>query len=397
MIINTTYLVTRNARDKVQVVITVLEQIGNKFVIQRTTGQYQGKMTNQPQLTIERGKSTRSVIQQAELEYASILNKYQDKGYKKLSSLTDDSLEELTPEELNSLVPTIKSDSNGNFKPMLAKDHNKCQNSVLNKPMLCSRKLNGVRCMMRWDLTLGRVVTISRGGKDYNCSTALIAQELEPYLRSHPDIILDGELYNYGHSLQELSGIARLQTWEPRCELLQFWIYDIADASMKFIDRLDLLEELGDIVEEGELNRVKVLEHELTESWADVMRLHDRWVAEGFEGAVARKPDKGYEFGRRSSTMIKIKAYQDGEFLIIDYKDGLRDEDFCFICETADGKVFSAKPIGDRALRAWYLENINDIIGEKGKVKYFELSDDGVPVQTIFQAVRYAEDIESDE
>jgi hypothetical protein len=30
-----------------------------------------------------------------------------------------------------------------NLKPMLAKSSDKCQNSVLDKPMWCSRKLNG--------------------------------------------------------------------------------------------------------------------------------------------------------------------------------------------------------------------------------------------------------------
>lgn len=113
MVVNQTYLVTRNARDKVQVVITELDQNGNSFIIRRTTGQYQGKMINQPELLIEKGKAKRSVIQQADLEYNSIINKYLDKGYKKLSSLTSKKFEELTSEEIDNLVPTIKSDING--------------------------------------------------------------------------------------------------------------------------------------------------------------------------------------------------------------------------------------------------------------------------------------------
>ena len=113
MVVNQTYLVTRNARDKVQVVITELDQNGNSFIIRRTTGQYQGKMINQPELLIEKGKAKRSVIQQADLEYNSIINKYLDKGYKKLSSLTSKRFEELTSEEIDNLVPTIKSDING--------------------------------------------------------------------------------------------------------------------------------------------------------------------------------------------------------------------------------------------------------------------------------------------
>lgn len=384
MTINKLYLVTRNARDKVQVVITELEQNGNTFVIKRTTGQYQGKMTDQPELTIERGKAKRSVLQQAESEYNSIVNKYLDKGYKRLDSLTTKKFEEISSLEMDTLVPTIKSDTNGNLKPMLAKSSNNCQNSVLNKLMYCSRKLNGVRCMVKW--SGDGVVTISRGGKNYDVAATKITAELYNYLKENPEIILDGELYHHGTYLQVISGIARLETWEDRCDILEYWIYDIASDSMVFEKRLEILDELRDTFEGNP--KIKVLEHIPTESWEEIQRLHDKWVSEGFEGLVARKPDKVYEFGKRGSTMIKVKQYQDAEFLIVDYQDGLREEDFCFICQTDDGKLFSAKPVGTREMKAEYISNIDDIIGKKGVVKYFEISKDGIPQQPVFQAVR---------
>ena len=381
------YLVTRNARDKVQVVIAELDQEGNSFIIKRTTGQYQGKMTPQVEIRIDKGKAKRSVLQQAELEFKSVLNKYLDKGYKRIDLLTSKSFEELTSSELDALVPTLKSDSNGNLKPMLAKSSNDCQNSVLNKPMLCSRKLNGVRCMMKWDGE--KVITISRGGKHYNGSTIHLTSKLSEYFKINPDIILDGELYRHGSYLQEISGIARLEKWEPRCEKLQYWIYDIADDKMIFSERLEYLLELKDFIEDEELSNIFVLEHVPTESWDQIQKLHDKWVSEGFEGLVARKPDKPYGFGKRGSDMIKVKMYQDAEFLIVDYQDGLREEDFCFICETSDGKPFAAKPIGSRELKSEYLENIDEIIGKMGVVKYFEISKEGIPLQPVFQAVRH--------
>lgn len=389
MIIDKIYLVTRNARDKVQVVLAELEQIGNNFIIRRITGQYQGKMTAQPELLIERGKAKRSVLQQAMLEFNSIVSKYMDKGYKKISDLTSKKFEDLTEEELCNLVPTLKSDSNGNLKPMLAKDFNKCQNSIFEKELLCSRKLNGVRCMMKWDGE--KVVTISRGGKTYDCAAQHLTKQVHNYLKNNPSTILDGELYRHGHYLQELSGIARKETWEDKCKVLQYWIYDIADAEREFKDRLVELKNIQNFFSDYE--DIQVLDHYKTECWDQVKRLHDKWVSEGYEGLVARKPNKPYEFGKRGSTMIKVKAYQDGEFTIIDYRDGLRDEDFCFICETDSGQAFAAKPIGSREIKADYIKNINDIIGLKGTVKYFEISKDGIPMQPIFQAVRYEEDI----
>ena len=54
-------------------------------------------------------------------------------------------------------------------------------------------------------------------------------------------------------------------------------------------------------------------------------------MAEGFEGLVARKPDKVYGFGKRTNDMIKIKRYKDSEFLVIGYELGLRGiEDMVF-------------------------------------------------------------------
>lgn len=378
-------LVTRNARDKVQVAVASLTQNGNSFIINRKTGQYQGKMSEQPELIIERGKAKRSVIQQAELEFNSIINKYMDKGYKKFSDITPYKFEDVRPADMDEIVPSLKSDQQGNLKPMLAKSSDKCQNSVLQKPMYCSRKLNGLRCMMKWN---GEgVSTISRGGKNYNVSTSKLMEEVSAYLVDHQDIILDGELYARGHYLQEISGIARLQTWEDRCDILEYWIYDVAQGDKTFIERYEILQELQEFFENSV--KIKVIDHYLTESWEQIQRLHDAWVLEGFEGLVARKPDKVYEFGKRSSTMIKVKMYQEDEFEILDYAEKLRDEDFCFIMQTSGGQVFEAKPIGTKEMKAEYIADMDNIIGKMATVKYFELSKDGTPLQAIFQAVRY--------
>lgn len=381
-------LVTRNARDKIQIVFVDLIQTGNNFVIKRRTGQYKGKFTDQPELSIERGKVKRSILQQAELEFNSIVNKYLDKGYKNITTLTNKKFENLSEEELDSIVPSLKSDQEGNLKPMLAKDYNKCQNYVLQKPMYCSKKLDGVRCMIKRSED-GKLVTVSRGGKDYNIAAAEILKNLEKLFEAFPDVTLDGEIYVHGKHLQEISGMARLKTWDERCEELEYWIYDLAVPGLKFEDRLELLNEMHEYID-GQ--KIRILEHKETGSWAQISTLHDKWVKEGYEGLVARKPDKFYEFGKRNSTMIKVKLYQDAEFKIIDYKDGLRDEDFCFICETKEGKPFSAKPVGTRELREYYLDNIDSLIDKMATIKFFEMSKDGIPLQPIFKSIREDED-----
>jgi ATP-dependent DNA ligase len=378
------YLVARNARDKVQQIRAKLMQEGNIFVIQRITGQYLGKQTEQPELIIDKGKAKRSTLEQAELQFNSIINKYLDKGYKKISDLTKTPFEDISESEMNNLVPSIKTDSNGFLKPMLAKDSNKCQTSVLNKRLLCSTKLNGVRCLMQF--SEGKIHAISRGGKEYNVPTTLIREALEDFFKEYPSVILDGELYNHGYHLQELSGIARLKEWEDRCNILEYWIYDIADSTKTFEERLEFLMLLKDKLKG--ISKIKVIDHIETNSFREIQDLHNKWVKEGYEGLVARKPNSTYQFGKRGSDMIKVKEYMEQEFEIIDYKDGLRDEDFCFILQTEDGKPFAAKPIGNRELKDRYLRDIDEIIGKQGTVKFFEWSKEGVPQQPIFQVVR---------
>lgn len=108
-----TILVVRNARDKVQVARYLLIKEGPSYIIKRYTGQFGGKITEQPDKIITQGKSKRSVLQQVELEYNAIVKKAVDKGYKKLSDLTKIKFDNITTEELNQIVPSIKTDSNG--------------------------------------------------------------------------------------------------------------------------------------------------------------------------------------------------------------------------------------------------------------------------------------------
>jgi len=138
-----TVLVIRNARDKIQTARYILEQEGNTYFIRRFTGQFGGKITTQPVKTIEKGKAKRSVLQQAELEYRALVKKSTDKGYKKLADLTKTKFDIINVDELYSIVPTIKTDANGNIKVQNAKSSNDCATSIYDNEMFASRKIDG--------------------------------------------------------------------------------------------------------------------------------------------------------------------------------------------------------------------------------------------------------------
>lgn len=128
--------------------------------------------------------------------------------------------------------------------------------------------------------------------------------------------------------------------------------------------------------------------HIKVEGWVQIKKIHDSYVKEGFEGAVIRRPDKKYGVNKRTNDMVKVKEYQDGEFKIIGFSEGLRPEDMVFVCVTEDGKEFEAKPIGPRELKHEYLERMSEIVGKMATVKYFSFSDGGTPTQPVLKCIR---------
>ena len=76
------------------------------YEIKRSSGLVGGANVEQPSLFIKIGKASRCIKAQMELEFNSLVNKARDKGYK---------------DEITELL-AHKTDSQGNTKPMLAKD-----------------------------------------------------------------------------------------------------------------------------------------------------------------------------------------------------------------------------------------------------------------------------------
>lgn len=238
----------------------------------------------------------------------------------------------------------------------------------------------------------GVVKTSSRGGGDYDIPMTYVLQDplLIKFFEKYPSYILDGEIYIHGYNLQRLSGLCRKITLEEEHKNLEYHVYDIAGTDLVFKDRLPILIELQEFFKDSV--KIKICEHVKTESWSDIQKLHDKWVADGYEGLVIRNPDKEYGYGKKDARAIKVKMFDDAEFTITGITEGLRDEDFVFNLLTDDGKAFEAKPRGTREQRQEYRDNLETIIGQKGTVKYFGFSPDGIPLLPIFKYVRYGDD-----
>ena len=398
------WFVSRDSKGKLRVVEMSADwdESQKAFGIYRTTYQYGGKRTEQPTIYISMGKASRTLREQLELEYKSNMKKYLDKGYKQLTK----NIEEYTEEELNEVVGEVITDSSGFAKHMLAKQADKVKDSSIEKVKMwaVSRKIDGVRCSFYWKD--GEVKSASRGGGDYDPSTYQLREHpvLRSFLSTHPDWVLDGELYKHGKSLQQISGAARMEKTALGCSWIEYFVYDIMVPNATFADRYVMLNELAEYLNQEHFNperewskdelRMQVVPHVFISGdnkKDQIMDLHNQYVAEGWEGCVARDVSKAYKYGGRGQEMVKFKSYKDDCFKVIGIEGGLRgSEDMVFILETDDGKTFKAKPFGDRNQKQEYWDNFEEKYkGQIGECKFFYYSDEGVPLQPSFKAFRY--------
>lgn len=395
------WFVSRDSKGKLRVVEMSADwdESQKAFGIYRTTYQYGGKRTEQPTIYISIGKASRTLREQLELEYKSNMKKYLDKGYKQLTK----NIGEYTEEELNEVVGEVITDSSGFAKHMLAKQADKVKDSSIEKVKMwaVSRKIDGVRCSFYWKD--GEVKSASRGGGDYDPSTYQLREHpvLRSFLSTHPDWVLDGELYKHGKSLQQISGAARMEKTALGCSWIEYFVYDIMVPNATFADRYAMLNELAEYLNQEHFNperewakdelRMQVVPHVFISGdnkKDQIMDLHNQYVAEGWEGCVARDVSKAYKYGGRGQEMVKFKMYQDAEFEITGISEGLRPEDMCFTLKTEDNIEFKAKPMGSRELKEQYREDLDKLIGKMATVKYFYLSDEGTPLQPVLKAIR---------
>lgn len=370
------------------------------YIIQRSYGQVQGKNTLSPAIIVDKTKQKRNWKEQYTLQFNSEVKKFLDKGYVEV----DKHPNEYTLDELQSIFGDVKTNQYGVIKPQLAKQADKVTNpKIFDKEWLISRKLDGVKALFYYKD--GEIHTASRGGEDYDPATTHLREDpkLLKFFETHPTVILDGELFVRGKTLQQISGAARMEKNAVDCDWLEYWIYDCYDtyvpdivASVRYRFLVEICE-YYDIpmylsIKDDEHNvPIRLLLHEYVEGWDNMKKLHDKWVAEGFEGAVITDPSKPYKPGSRCNNLIKIKQYKSEDFTVVGYKLGLRgSEDMTFTCALGDGRTFEAMPVGDRATKAEYVKNFdNKYRGHKAECTFFNYSDDGIPTQPKLRIFRF--------
>jgi DNA ligase-1 len=331
------------------------------------------------------GRSNESTpMEQAESQALADWTKKHDEGYKTLADLgclpdgyvplANGEIEKnWIPAMLEKALPQFNTDANGNVKPMLAKavDWDK-----VTYPCLVQPKLDGVRCLMVMEEQ--RVTFLSRNGKPLT-TLSHIAADVEDYIGSINDcedyrFILDGEIYSDEITFQEI--ISAVKKQRPDSLKLKFRAYDIINDKTQD----ERIRDVVNIVNKICSHHVHMVESKFSSAKEDILYLHDLWVSQGNEGAMIRLLNGVYGQGQRSSSLMKVKEFNDGEFAFKNFEFGQRGvRDLIAVCwDTTGAAEFRAKMEGSDALKE-KLYARNDLEGKSLTVRHFGFTDSGLP------------------
>jgi DNA ligase-1 len=315
-------------------------------------------------------------IAQAVLEASSMWKKKKDKGY-------FESIEEAENTQV--------------FLPMLAAKY-KDRKKKVKFPVTVQPKMDGVRALAYWDWIDNEVKLLSRGGKYYNIKH--LSEQIALFLK--PGQVLDGEVYIHGLARQDINKLVKKHREKPTKDLpfcsrdLELWIYDSffdRDTDHPWIARRLILKYLKDTLKD--YSNFKVVQDIRVDQHKDILSIHKGFVARGFEGVIIREDQGTYELADRSNHLMKYKEFQDEEFKIIGFTDGVGKFKNCvtWICETPAGREFNVTPKGTLKEKRKMFEEADKYIGQWLTVQFQSYSNDKIPEFPVGIGTRLREDM----
>ena len=274
------------------------------------------------------------------------------------------------------------------IKPMLAYKVDKKPVDWSEKVFI-QPKLDGVRCIFTKD------GAYSRTGKEFK-NLAHVKYDLADFFKKHPDIVLDGELYNHAlkNDFEKIISLVRKQ--KPTDQdardaenLVQYHVYDATHSMLSCVtyqSRFNWLTRYLPIAA-----TMTLIKNTVVDSYDEAKMLHDVHLAQGYEGSMLRL-NKKYEH-KRSYNLQKFKDFSDTEATIVGYEAGKGKFTGLigkFFMQDDDGNEFGC-PIGkgyNFADRKNILDNIHDYIGQRATFTYFQRTQAGSYRHPLFKTLR---------
>lgn len=372
-------LFTTNKAGKTQEWQIHVEDHKTYSLIKTEYGLVDGKKT-QAEVKITQGKNLGKANEtthftQAVSEAQSKWNSKKDKDYKERhkeyrpKEHPNELSDKERPKEENKA--SEKKKNHEIFLPMLAFDYHKRGHDVT-FPAYIQPKLDGVRAIYNTTTHAFQ----SRTGKKFG-HLQHITDEI-----SNLNLLLDGELYSDTLTFQEITGSANKKKKLSNEDLekqkeISYNVYDVI-APGNYTERLNLLKGL---FKNNKFKYTKLVETKVIKKPEELEAKHDDYIKEGYEGMIIRNFEGEYALKNRSKNLQKYKKFDDDEFEIIDFTEGVGKEAglVLWINRTKDGKTFTARPKGTHEERKKLFENAKKYIGKMLTVRYFGYTDDKIP------------------
>ena len=276
------------------------------------------------------------------------------------------------------------------YKPMLAYP-------VSDKPIdyksvvYMQPKLDGVRCLIQCN-PRKMVIAYSRNGKVWK-NIDHILNKLIPFFAEHPDVVLDGELYNHDFKDDFESIISMVRKTKPTDEdryisaqNVHFHCYDIIDTTKTYEQRRNFIVQNLPI-----RDSIVGVFTQLVSSEKEAKQVHKTNLANGYEGSIVRINDV-YKCGR-SWSLRKFKDFHDAEANIVGYEEGKGKRAGTlgkFLMQDDDGNQFGCPPGKGHNYKALalMLENIHQYMGQRATFTFFERTKAGSYRHPLFKCIR---------
>lgn len=273
------------------------------------------------------------------------------------------------------------------FKVALAQ---KLDKEVLDKTYVCSRKLDGCRCITiiknQFDIKF-----FSRQGKEFDTLNTL-KKDIENLVEIgviSDNTVLDGEICITDEKGKEdfQSVMKEIKRKDHTIQNPMYIMFDLltldefnkGTSNKGYRERLNYLQTIYNDLSLINNKHLRVVEH-FDYTPEEFKKWQQKVIDNGWEGLIARK-NVPYE-NKRSKNMLKIKSFQDEEFKVIGVEEGDAQELIngvmhkikcvgSLIVEYKGNKVNVGTGLSLEQRKRWY-KHPEEIIGSTITVKFFE-------------------------
>lgn len=279
------------------------------------------------------------------------------------------------------------------ISPMLAHVYDKHAKKVDWGTAFSQPKLDGFRCMAH----IGhdkKVKLLSRENQpllalsDLRGTIEEMARGMRLIGTTDQGLILDGELYCHGMSLNDVSSACKKKS--DLTKRIKYHVYDAVMGTADFKTRNLFVDDFITAAGSDLLVRVETVK---VRSEADLMHTQKHFMEDGYEGAMLRYGHAPYEAGKRSQKLLKVKTWVDSEFEVVDAKEGRGRSagSAIFTCVTAAGNFFDVTAPGTMEEKRAFWKDRQKYIGKKLTVRYQYMTKTDEPVPFLPVAASFRE------